>query len=165
MELVKLGKVVKLHGYLGLMKIATTYDKDFDLKKLNYLYDEKGNEFKVNRVFTNTGAIVVGLEGVDLEKAKSYIGSWWSVDRELFGDKILFEDLKESSVLFEDETEIGKIIDVQDFGTAEVISVKLVNGKEIMFPNVNGVIVAFDYKTKKLVVSKEKFKEVSDYED
>ena len=165
MELCKLGKVVKLHGYLGLMKIATTYDKDFDLKKLDYLYDEKGNEFKVNRVFTNTGAIVVGLDGVDLEKAKTYIGSWWFVDRKLLSGKILFEDLKESVVVFEDETEIGKIVDVQDFGTAEVITVKTGDGKEMMFPRVPDLIVSFDYKTKKLVVSKDKFKEVADYED
>ena len=31
--------------------------------------------------------------------------------------------------------------------------------------NVKGVILTFDYKTKKLVVAKEKFKEVADYED
>lgn len=165
METVKLGKVVKLHGYMGLMKITTSYNKEFDLKKLDKMFDEKGNEYKVYRVFTNPGAIVVGLEGVGLEQAKAYIGSWFSVSRELFDNKILFEDLKQSMVVFENEKEIGTIVDVQDYGAAEVITIKLKNGKELMFPNVNGVIVSFDYKTKKLTLSKEKFKEVSDYED
>ena len=60
---------------------------------------------------------------------------------------------------------LGKITDVQDYGAAEVISVLTVNGKELMFPNVKGVIVSFDYKEKKLVLNKTKFKEVADYED
>jgi len=34
-----------------------------------------------------------------------------------------------------------------------------------MFPNVKGVISSFDYKQKKLVVTKEKFGEVCDYEN
>ena len=165
MELCNLGKVVKLHGYLGQMKINTKYDKGFDIKKITKLYDEKGNEFAVNRIFSNTDAIVVGLEGVDLEKAKTYIGKNFFIDREILGDKILFEDLKGSNVVFENNDELGKITDVQDYGAAEVISVMTIKGNEIMFPNVNGVIVSFDYKQKLLVLNKDKFREVSDYED
>ena len=74
MELVSLGKVVKLHGFLGNMKIITKFDKGFDIKKITKLYDENGQEFVVTRIFSNTDAVVVGLEGVDLEKAKTYIG-------------------------------------------------------------------------------------------
>ena len=42
---------------------------------------------------------------------------------------------------------------------------KLQKGTEIMFPNVKGVIASFDYTQKKLVVTKEKFREVCDYEN
>ena len=165
MELVSLGKVVKLHGYLGQMKINTKYDKGFDIKKITKLYDEKGNEFVVSRIFSNTDAVVVGLDDVDLEKAKTYVGKTFFISREILGDKILFEDLKDSEIVFEDNAVLGKIVDVQDYGAAEVISVLKVDGKELMFPNVKGVIVSFDYKTKKLVINKNKFKEVADYED
>ena len=165
MELVNLGKVVKLHGFLGLMKINTKYDKGFDIKKITKLYDEKGTAFSVNRIFSNTDAVVVGLDGVDLEKAKTYVGKQFFVDREILGGKILFEDLKNSDIYFEDNAKLGKIVDVQDYGAAEVITVITEIGNEIMFPNVKGVILTFDYKAKKLVVAKEKFKEVADYED
>ena len=87
MELVNLGKVVKLHGFLGLMKINTKYDKEFDIKKITKLYDEKGTAFSVNRIFSNTDAVVVGLDGVDLEKAKTYVGKQFFVDREILGGK------------------------------------------------------------------------------
>jgi len=165
MEVVELGKVVKLHGYLGLMKVNTKFDKGFDIKKITKIYDEKNVEYAVTRIFSSTDAVVVGLEGVDLEKAKTYIGRMLYIDRSVVGGKILFEDLKNSNVFFENEKELGTIVDVQDFGAAEVISLKTITGREIMFPNAGGVIVSFDYKTKKLILSEEKFRQVCDYED
>lgn len=165
MELIKLGKVVKLHGYLGQMKINTSFDKGFDVKKIDKLYDEKGTEFKVNRIFSNTDSVVVGLDGVDLEKAKANIGKDFYISRELIGEKFLIEDLKQSVIKFEDGMVLGKITDVQDYGTAEVFYVMQENGRELLFPNVKGVIVSFDYKEKILIISKDKLKEVSDYED
>lgn len=165
MELIKLGKVVKLHGYLGQMKINTSFDKGFDVKKVDKLYDEKGTEFTVNRIFSNTDSVVVGLDGVDLEQAKANIGKDFYISRELIGEKFLIEDLKQSVIKFADGMVLGKITDVQDYGTAEVFYVMQENGRELLFPNVKGVIVSFDYKEKILIISKDKLKEVSDYED
>jgi ribosomal 30S subunit maturation factor RimM len=79
--------------------------------------------------------------------------------------KILIEDLKGSVVSFENEEEFAKVEDVQDYGAAEVFFVRTKTNKQLMFPNVKGVIVSFDYKTKKLILNKDKFKEVCDYED
>lgn len=165
MELVSLGKVVKLHGYLGQMKVNTKYDKDFSIKNITKIYDEKGTEYSVNRIFSNTDSVVVGLDGVDLEKSKTFIGKELFIDRELVSEKILIEDLKDSRILFEDGNVLGKIVDVQDYGAAEVFYVAQENGKELLFPNVNGVILSFDYKQKSLIISKDKLKEVADYED
>lgn len=165
MELISLGKVVKLHGYLGQMKIITKYDKDFDIKKITKIYDDKGNEYNVYRIFSNTEAVVVGLDGVDLEKSKTFIGREFFIDRSLVSEKILIEDLKGSEVYFKDNTKLGKIADIQDYGAAEVFYLKQENGRELLFPNVNGLIVSFDYKEKKLIISKDKLKEVADYED
>ncbi len=164
MEKVNLGKVVKLHGILGQMKISTKLDKDFDINQIKELFDENGNAYEINRIFKNTDAVVVGLNGIDLEKAKNFIGKCFYIDRELVSGKVLIEDLKES-VVFVDDKKIGKVLDVQDFGAAEVFYVQLNNGRELLFPNVKDIIKSFDYKEKKLVLEKEKLKEVSDYED
>ena len=162
MENVCFGKVVRLHGYLGLMKVNAKFDNDFDLKKIDKMYDENGNCYKVTRMSKTKDGALVGLETVDLEKAKSFIGHNLFVERELVSGKILIEDLKGSSVFFEDGTLVGKITDVQDYGTAEVISLKNSNSKEILFPNVKGLIIEFDYKEKKLVIEQKRFKEVAD---
>ena len=162
MEKICIGKVVKLHGYMGQMKVRAKFDNDFDIKKITNIYDEADNEFKVNKIFKVNDGVVVALEGVDLEKSRGMVGNDFYIARTLVEDKILIEDLKGSKVLLEDGTNIGTIVDVADYGAAEVFSVKNDNGKEIMFPNVKGLIINFNYKEKELVISKERYNEVAD---
>ena len=165
MEYVEFGKAVKLHGFLGQLKITTKYDKDFDIKKIDKLYDDNKKEYVVTKIFVVSGGVVVTLEGVGQTEAKTFIGKMFFIDRSLVSGKILFEDLKGSTIVFESGKTIGTIFDVQDFGAAEVIYVKTETGKEIMFPNVDGVIKQFDYHNKKLTVESEKFRQVCDYEN
>lgn len=165
MEKVCLGKVVKLHGYLGQMKVQTEYDKDFDANKIKEIANENDDIFKVSRIFKNADGVVVKLEGVELEDAKTYIGKMLYIDRSVLEGKILFEDLKGSVVIFESGEELGKIVDVQDYGTAEVITCIMKNGRELMFPSVKDLIVDFNYKEKKMVINLKRLKEVSDYEN
>jgi hypothetical protein len=40
MELIEIGKAVKLHGFIGQMKLNAKFDKDFNLKKIDKMYDE-----------------------------------------------------------------------------------------------------------------------------
>lgn len=165
MEKVELGKVVRLHGFMGQMKIATKYDKDFNIKNIDVIIDENDNEYLVTKIFQTKDGVVAMLSGIDGEKAKTFIGKMLYIKRELLGDKILIEDLKGSEIILDDGAVLGKITAVEDYGTAEVFFVKRLNGKEIMFPNVKGVISNFDRKNKKLFVIKSKLKEVCDYED
>ena len=165
MEKIELGKVVRLHGYLGQMKVATKYDKDFNIKSIKKIIDQNDNVFAVTKIFQTKDGVVVALDGIDLEKSKTYIGKMLFVERDIMKDKILIEDLKGSEVVFENGKVFGKISAVEDYGAAEVFFVKTTNKQEIMFPNVKGVIKEFDYKNKKLLVIESKLKEVCDYED
>ena len=164
MEKICLGKVVKLHGFRGGLKMNAKYDDDFDTNKVKTMFDEDGNEYVV-RLSKNTDGFYVDFQNVDLEKANKLINKMFYIDREIVSGKILIEDLKGSDVYFEDNELIGTIQDVQDYGAAEVFFVQTQKGNEIMFPNVKGVISSFDYKQKKLIVNKEKFREVCDYEN
>lgn len=164
MDLVKLGKVVRLHGIAGEMKISTQMDDDFDLKTLKALFDETGKEFLVKRAFRHDGGLIVGLDGVDLSSAKSLINKNFYIARELVAGKILIEDIIGSDVSVCGKT-IGTAFDVQDFGSAEVIFIKLDGGGELLVPNVKGLIENFDLKNKTLKFDEQKLREVSDYED
>ena len=73
--------------------------------------------------------------------------------------------MKGSVVKLASDKVVGKIVDVQDYGSAEVFFVKTEKNKELMFPNVKDLIVSFDVKNKILVVNETKLKEVSDYEN
>ena len=161
MEKVCLGKVVKLHGYLGQMKIITSYDKDFDIFKIEKMYDENDNEFSVTKIFKVDGGVVVKLEGIDLESAKRRINTLFYIDRDLVKDKMLIEDLKGADVYFENDVNIGTIVDIQDYGSAEVFYMLNKEGKEILFPNVKGLIENFTLSEKKLIVNESRYKEVA----
>ena len=124
MDKICLGKAVKLHGFRGGLKMNAKYDSDFDTSKVKAMYDEKDNEYIVSRLSKNTDGFYVDFENVDLEKAKTLVNNNLYIDREIVAGKILIEDLKGSSLYFEDETLIGKITDVQDYGAAEVFFVK-----------------------------------------
>ncbi len=165
MEKICLGKAVKLHGYMGEIKITTQFDDDFDVSSINEIFDDKENLYKVKRIFKTTDGIVVALNDVGLEQAKSFINRWFYIDRTLVKGKILIEDIKRSEVFFETGEQLGKVIDVQSFGAAEVIFVLTDEGKELMFPNVDGVIKSFDFASLKLVIDKKKLAEISDYDD
>ncbi len=164
MNKVLLGRVVKLHGYKGEIKVSTKLDKDFDIKSIKQVYDESENCFNVLRAFKVPDGIVFSLENINLELAKTYIGKNLFISREVVADKILFEDLKASSV-YVGEKLVGKVFDVGDYGSAEVIFVKKTDGTELIFPNVAGIIETFNLEQKRLNLNSNKLKEVSDYED
>lgn len=161
MEKVCLGKVVKLHGYLGQMKVITSYDKDFDIFKIEKMFDKNGNEYKVTKIFKVDGGVVVKLEGVELDMAKKMINSELYIERDLVKDKMLIEDLKGSDVYFENDENIGTIVDIQDYGSAEVFFMLTKEGKEVLFPNVKGLIENFSLAEKKLTINKNRYNEVA----
>ena len=160
MEKFCFGKIVKLHGVLGQVKIATKLDSGFDLGKITSFFNENDDVFAVNRIFKVTDGVVATLDGVNFETAKSMIGTWLYIDRSLLDGKIMFEDLKGSEVYLDDKTLLGKIVDVQDFGSAEILYVINSSGRELLVPNVPNLIVSYDYKTKKLVIKKSVLSEV-----
>lgn len=162
MEKFCFGKVVKLHGILGQIKIATKLDLDFDLSKITSFFNENDEVFAVNRIFKVTDGVVVALAGVDFEFAKTMVGKWLYIDRSLLAGKIMFEDLKGSEVLLDDGSPLGKVEDVQDYGSAEVFYITTKTGNELLVPNAPKLVVSFDYKAKKLVLSKEILSEVCD---
>lgn len=161
MEKVCIGKAVRLHGYLGQLKINTKYDDDFDILGIKTMFDENGNALEVTRIFKTKDGIVVGFKNIDLNLAKQMINKPLFVNREMFEGKILIEDLKGSSV-FIDNKLVGKIVDVQDYGAAEVFYMLSNENKEILFPNVGGLIESFYYREKKLVLNQKRFAEVTD---
>ena len=65
MNKVCLGKIVKLHGYLGGVKVRTIYDKDFNIKSIKKVYNEKSEEFEVERIFQVKDGVVVQMKNME----------------------------------------------------------------------------------------------------
>lgn len=165
MDKVKLGKIVKLHGYLGAFKVKTSYDKDFEIKNIKNVFDKNDNLFEVERIFKTKDGVVIKIKGLNLENVKLMIGSDIYIEREVVGNKILIEDLKGATVQTSSNKILGKIYDVEDYGSAEVFFAKSSSNKDFMFPNVKGLILNFDFETKILTIDEKRFGEVCEYED
>ena len=68
-------------------------------------------------------------------------------------------DLIGKQIVFEDGEVLGVLEDVQNFGSADVFYVKKTNGKEVLFSNVEGVII--NVSQEHIEINQEKFKQVS----
>ena len=89
MEKICLGKVVKLHGFRGGLKMNAKYDDDLDIKKITSMFDKEGNEYPISKLSKNTDGFYVDFSNVDLEKANTLINKEFYIDRTLVEGKIL----------------------------------------------------------------------------
>ena len=161
-----IGEVLKPQGIRGELKIKTFTDTPEVVKGFGTVYiDDKPYKILSFRVGPD-GAAYLGLRGIPDRNAA-----------ELFRGKKI-EGAREDAPPLEDgrhyivdilglncETEEGEFLGVvknivnlsSDVYTLEK------NGKEILFPSVNGVIVKFDIEGGKIIVNKEKFNQIAVY--
>lgn len=171
MKYVLIGKIVKPQGLSGEIKVKlfdTEPEAFLVLKTLRIEGEEKQREILSLAVRQNF--LYVKLEGIDsIEKAKMFREKLvYASDDEIRDgvglDEILVDDILGFDVVLNNNENIGKLVDVQNFGSADVYFVK--NDKNsILFSNIPGVIAEIDVDEKKIVLNKEKFDEVSLYEN
>ncbi len=164
-----IGKIVRPHGIKGELKVIPTMQ---DLSFLDYIenlvIDDQA--YAVENVKFVKDAFVVKLEGIDsIEDAEKFRDKKIGVRREDLekDDKNDFyaEDLIGCKVyLDKDNRYIGKIADIQNYGSADVVVLQ--DGtEELMCPMVDGLIFSTDFDAQIVVFDKSKFLEVADYED
>ena len=168
-----IGKIVKVHGIKGAVKVIPILDNVNDFKKISGVFIENAGVFyEISKVFAISGAVGLEFVGIDtVEKAKSLVGSFVSVNRSVMdsllgSDSFYIEDLKGSIIVF-DETneEVGVLTEIDNFGSADVFYIKSSKYKNLTLPHIEGLIVVFNMKEKKLIISKKKFEEIAVYGD
>ena len=161
-----IGEVLKPQGIRGELKIKTFTDFPEGVKEFGTVYiDEKPYKILSYRVGSD-GAAYIGLRGIpDRNAAELFRG------KKLEGKREDAPPLKEGRHYIVDilglncETEAGEFLGVVKHIaslSSDVYTLEK-NGKEILFPSVNGVIVKFDIEGGKIIVNKEKFDQVAVY--
>ena len=157
------GRILKAQGIKGEMKVSCLLDSAEMLKNIKQLYI--GNSaHAVQKIRADGSFFYVSLTDVtDRNTAENYRG--WDVycekeDVDLPKDRYFVSDILGCKVTLSDGTQVGEVIDVLQYGAADVYVVKGEAG-EISFPMLKDLIVSVNVHTKSIVLNAQRFKEVS----
>lgn len=161
-----IGEVLKPQGIRGELKVKTFTDFPEDVKEFGVVYiDDVPYKILSFRVGPD-GAAYMGLRGIpDRNAAELFRG------KKLEGNREDAPPLEEGRHYIIDvlgltcETEEGEVLGVvKDIvNLASDVYTLEKDGKKILFPSVNGVIVRFDIEGGKIIVNKQKFDEMAVY--
>lgn len=154
---------MKAQGIKGEMKVSCLLDNAEMLKNVKQFYI--GNSIHtVQKIRADGSFFYIGFTDVtDRNAAENYRG--WDVyceksDVHLPDDRFFISDVLGCKVTLSDGTQVGEVVDVLQYGAADVYVVKGENG-EVSFPMLKDLIVSVNVETKSIVLVAERFKEVS----
>ena len=167
-NLITLGKIVRPHGVKGDLKVILSLEDLSFLNKTDTVYIQN-TPYVIQNVKQVSDGIALKLEGINsMNDAENYRNKDVCVERkylkELQQNEYYAEDLIGCTLYFEDNKEVGKIFDIQNYGATDILIIK--DGtEEYMCPFLNNIIVSADLENKKVTINKKAFLEVVDYED
>ena len=166
MERLIIGEVLKPQGIRGELKVKTFTDFPEDVKEFGTVYiDDKPYKILSFRVGPD-GAAYIGLRGIpDRNAAELMRGKKLEGDREdappLEEGRYYVVDILGLNCETEEGVFLGVVKNIVNL-SSDVYTLEK-DGKQILFPSVNGVIVKFDIEGGKIIVNKEKFDQIAVY--
>ena len=163
MELIEVGKIVKAQGLSGEVKVMPFADNE-NMNKLSYVYvGEKRQKYNVVKAVCRLGFCYLTLANVDdRTKAEKLAGQVIYIDKAdlIVGeDEYIIDDLIGMKVFLSSGEDYGEIISVEQYGSADVISI---NGKfgKWQFPYISEVVESVDKSNKIMVLNAQRFEEI-----
>ena len=166
MERLVIAEVLKPQGIRGELKVKTFTDSPEDVKAFKTVYID-GNPYKILTFRADgKGAAYLGLRGIpDRNAAELFRGKKIEGDRddapELDEGTYYIVDMLGLSCETEDGEVLGTLVDITNL-SSDIYTIEK-DGKKILFPAVNGVVVKVDIAGGKLIVDKKKFDEIAVY--
>ena len=164
---VELGKVLKPQGIKGELKVLPLSKPEFLLEAKEITLDNKPS--RITKCSIREGYAYIMLDICsDRNTAETLRDAIVSADSENLSEleqgEYYFEDLIGCKVYNEKGEDLGEVIEVENYGTADIITIHK-GFSSIACPFLNDVFVDVDTKSKKIVVDSARFLEVTDYED
>lgn len=164
MEKLILAQSLKPQGINGEIKFRLLCESVEDIKNSNSLF--LGSEpVTISEIRENNGFVFIKFKEItSIAIAERFRDQFLSVPRaevekNLKESEYFIADLIGKNIIFESGEILGVLTDVQNFGSADVFYVKKTNGKEVLFSNVDGVIINVDENS--IVLNQQKFNQVS----
>lgn len=153
-----IGKIVKPQGLQGEVKIVTQESDTKRYAKLSYLF-LNGKQTKVLSFRAHDGFFIAKLEGISdrtsAENFRNYIVSAPKEELTLNADEFYFEDLIGCTIIDGQKNKIGTLIEIEQFGGADVFTARGVNNILFSFPFIQKIVIDIDISAKTVMVDKE----------
>jgi len=166
MNLLEIGKIVRVHGVKGAVKIMSYVDQNFSVFKHVFIGQKRVNAVVKNVKPLNNDAYSVTFDIIpDIDTAQKFINQSVYIDRteySEFEDKVYLSDLINKPVLNEKGEEIGYMIDFDDYGASVILTIKC-GFNSYQIPYVEEFIV-YHKELDAFVVDEQKFKDVRIWE-
>ena len=168
MERITVGQIIKAFGIRGEVKIKPITDNVERFQKLRTVFIS-GTTYKISACRIHEGFVYLKFIGVnDRNASELLVGNMLEIDRndavDLPEGRYFITDLIGCDLQLSSSAVVGKIIDVLQYGAADVIVVK--TDKTICrFPFIKKLNADVDVNAKIMRVDEKTFFEVSVYED
>lgn len=164
MEFVTIGKIIKPQGVKGEVKVYLYAQNPKFLESTKSFFAVKQNkELKAKTVSIRHGFGFILFEGIASRNEAELLRGL-----ELYVKKDEFEKASDGTFLIEDliglnlynqkGEELGELIDIEQYGSADVW-VYRGKGRTYSFPYINDIVKNVDVSAKRIVVDEEKLKE------
>lgn len=162
-----IGNIAKPQGVRGEVKISPLTDDVNRFSRLKKVYvADKAYDVQSSKVLPN--GVFIKLSGVDDRNAAELLrGNDVQVDREdavkLPKDRYFIVDVIGCEV-YTDDTRIGKLVDVLQYGAADVYVLSTAKGRA-MIPAIDRILKTVDVDNKKIILDTEAFDDLAVYEE
>ena len=162
MNLLEIGKIVRVHGIKGAVKIISFIDEDFSIFKKVYLTEKHliSNITQVKKL--NNDAYSVTFDTIPtIDDAEKYKNKSVYIDRNdysHFKDKVYLSDLINKPVRSETGEELGIMVDYDDYGASIILTIRC-GAVSVMIPYVADII-NFDAKQDCFIIERQKFEDL-----
>ena len=163
----EIGKILKAQGINGEVKLGVSVDDAALLKGITRAYID-GREYEVKKVRTGGEFAFLLLDGVatrnDAEELRNKTVYADKQQIALKKERYFVDDLVGCDLVCGDEN-IGSVVDLLQYGAADVFVCKAADGKEFSFPFLKDVVAGVNVEAKIIYVEAKRFGEVVVYED
>ncbi len=165
---ITIGEIIKAQGIKGEIKVRPLTDDSSRFFKLKIVYIS-GIPYRIRDIRIDR-FVYLKLDGVDdRNAAQALVGRNVDIDRVFAApleDEFTFyiADV-EGCALLADGKRIGIIESVEQFGAADVFTVRCDDGRVLRFPYLKKLLIAFDADKKTFDVISAELERVSVYED
>ena len=158
MKKYRVGQIVNTHGLKGDVKIYSYTDYPERFEEIDYVYDDDGKKYMLERVKYHKSMPIIKLQTVDsIDDAEKMRGVTLYIDeenlRELEEDEYMISDLVGLQAFTESGNPLGEVVNVLQYTANDIYVIHSSDGKEYLVPALKEFVPVIDIENKKMIIN------------